>query len=302
MPRRNAAARRAPSRASGAGRRASLNPKRSRIGQNFLVDPMVAADIVAAADLSPGDTVLEVGPGHGAITGMLLERAGAVVAVELDEALALETRRRFAGTGALTVVNDSILTHTPDVLLAEGGLQPPYIVVANLPYYITAPTLRHFLERGPRPRRLVLMVQREVAQTVAPEKPGLTLLGVSVAVFAEPRLLFVVPPTAFQPPPKVLSAVVRLDVRPTPLVPEDELEGFFKIVSGGFRTPRKQLHNALPSGGIWLPPDDGAFPLLAAAGIEPSRRAGTLTVEEWLGLHRAYIRLYGRAPGQPAPS
>ena len=297
MPRRNAAARRAPADGAGQRRHASAKPRRARIGQNFLVDPMVAADIVDAAELMPDDTVLEVGPGHGAITGLLLERAAHVVAVELDELLAVETRRRFGGDGRLTVVNDSVLAHGADVLLAEAGRTPPYVVVANLPYYITAPTLRHFLERGPRPQRLVLMVQREVAETIVPEKPGLSLLGVSVAVFAEARLLFAVPPTAFRPPPKVWSAVVRLDVRSQPLVPEEELEQFFKVVSAGFRAPRKQLHNALPSGGIWLPPEEGAFPLLEAAGIDPMRRAGTLSVAEWLALHRAYVALYGDGTG-----
>jgi 16S rRNA (adenine1518-N6/adenine1519-N6)-dimethyltransferase len=274
-----------------------VHSRRARIGQNFLIDPMVASDIVGAAELSPSDTVLEVGPGHGAITELLLERAAHVVAIELDETLAVEVRRHFGGDGRLTVVNDSILAHGADTLLAEGGRTPPYVVVANLPYYITAPTLRHLLERGPRPVRLVLMVQREVAEAIVPEKPGLSLLGVSVAVFAQARLLFAVPPTAFRPAPKVWSAVVRLDVRPSPLVPEAELEAFFKVVSAGFRAPRKQLHNALPSGGIWLPPEEGAFPLLKAAGIDPMRRAGTLSVEEWLALHRAYAALYGDGTG-----
>lgn len=273
------------------GAPAQRGGKRARIGQNFLIDTLVAHDIVAAADLAPTDTVLEIGPGRGAITGLLLERAANVVAVEIDEYLAVDVRRRFGGDGRLTVVNDSVLAHSPAVLLAEGGLAPPYSIVANLPYYITAPVMRHVLEGGPRPQRIVVMVQREVAQTIAPVKSGLSLLGVSVQVFAETRLLFTVPPTAFRPPPNVWSAVVRLDVRPQPLVPEADLGGFFKVVSAGFRNPRKQLHNSLAAG-LWLPPD-GAFPLLEAAGIEASRRAGTLAVSEWLALYRAYA---GTAP------
>jgi len=269
--------------------------RRPRIGQHFLIDPLVAGDIVRAADIDPDTTVLEVGPGHGALTERLLERAGHVVAVELDERLALAVRRRFAGNPRLTVISESILNCTPDVFLAEAGRALPYVVVANLPYYITAPTLRHFLERGPAPQRLVVMVQREVARAIAPTKPDLSLLGVSVAVFAQARRLFDVPPTAFRPPPKVWSTVMRLDVRPEPLVPPIEQETFFKVVAAGFRTPRKQLHNALPSGGIWLPPGEGAQTLLRESGIDPMRRAATLSVDEWIGLYRTYARLYGPA-------
>jgi 16S rRNA (adenine1518-N6/adenine1519-N6)-dimethyltransferase len=269
--------------------------RRPRIGQHFLIDPLVAGDIVRAADLGPETTVLEVGPGHGALTERLLERAGHVVAIELDERLALAVRQRFAGNPHLTVISESILNFAPDEFLAEAGRALPYVVVANLPYYITAPTLRHFLERGPAPQRLVVMVQREVARAIAPTKPDLSLLGVSVAVFAQARRLFDVPPTAFRPPPKVWSTVVRLDVHPEPLVPPAEQETFFKVVAAGFRAPRKQLHNALPSGGIWLPPGEGAQTLLREAGIDPMRRAATLSVDEWIGLYRTYARLYGPA-------
>jgi len=246
---------------------------------------MIAHDIAAAADLSAEDTVLEIGPGGGALTEQLLEHAGHVVAVELDERLAEALRRRHAGETRLTVVGGSVLDHPADELLAAGGRTPPYVVVANLPYYITAPVLRHLLERGPRPRRLVLMVQREVAATIC-GRHGLSLLGVSVQVFAAPRLLFGVPPEAFRPPPRVHSAVVRLDCFAAPVVPEAELAGFFRVVQAGFRQPRKQLRNSLP-GGIWLPP--GAAPeLLQGAGIDPARRPGTLGIAEWLALYRCY--------------
>lgn len=260
-------------------------PRRARIGQHFLCDPLIAHDIVDAAGLSDRDTVLEIGPGGGALTEQLIERAGHVVAVELDERLAARLRERHAGDRRLTVVGGSVLDHPADELLAAADRQPPYVVVANLPYYITAPVLRHLLERGPRPQRLVLMVQREVAEAIC-GRHGLSLLGVSVQVFAAPRLLFRVPPEAFRPPPRVQSAVVRLDSFAQPLVPAAELPGFFRVVQAGFRQPRKQLRNSLP-GGIWLPP--GAAPaLLEAAGVDPSRRPGTLSIVEWLALYRRY--------------
>lgn len=266
-------------------RAAARPPRRARIGQHFLTDPLIAHDIVDAAELTDADTVLEIGPGGGALTEQLLERVGRVIAIELDERLAERLRQRHAGEARLTVVGGSVLDYSANELLAAGGRAPPYVVVANLPYYITAPVLRHLLERGPRPRRLVLMVQREVAEAICGQH-GLSLLGVSVQVFAAPRLLFRVPPEAFRPPPRVQSAVVRLDCFAEPLVPAPELAGFFGVVQAGFRQPRKQLRNSLPHG-IWLPP--GTAPtLLDAAGIDPARRPGTLSIAEWLTLYRCY--------------
>jgi len=262
---------------------------------------MIAHDIVAAAELATDEDVLEVGPGRGVLTDLLLERSAHVTAVELDDRLAEQLRGRHAGESRLTVLGGSVLDHGADELLSAGGRRPPYVVVANLPYYITAPVMRHFLERGPRPRRLVVMVQREVAETIC-GKHGLSLLAVSVQVFAAPRLLFRVPPQAFRPPPRVDSAVVRLDCFAEPVVPEGELSGFFKVVHAGYRQPRKQLHNSL-AGGLWLPA--GAAPeLLRAAGIDPARRPGTLSIAEWLALYRRYAAMqpaFATRAGQDAP-
>lgn len=291
MPRRNRPSRIATSRASSPARRRTAPPRRPPAGQHFLADPLIAADIVAAAELTPADDVLEIGPGRGALTADLLATAAHVTAVELDEELALGLRRRFAGDPRLTVVNSSVLAAAPDVFLAEGGRRPPYVVVANLPYYITAPVMRQLLEYGPRPSRLVVMVQREVAEAIG-GRHGLSLLGVSVQVFGSVRELFRVPPSAFDPPPRVDSAVVRIDVYAQPHVPEPEIEGFFSVVRAGYRAPRKQLHNALGSG-LWLPPGEASC-LLAAAEIDPARRAATLSVEEWRRLYRTYEQ---RRPG-----
>ena len=285
MPRRNRPApRRQASGSSRQGQRPAV--RRPRIGQHFLTDPLIAHDIIKAAELRAGDEVLEVGPGQGALTEGLLERAAHVTAVDLDEQLAERLRRRFAGNARLTVVQSSILDHSPAVFLAEGGRHPPYVVVANLPYYITAPVMRQFLERGPRPCRMVVMVQKEVAESLAGKGEGLSLLGVSVQVFGAVRELFRVPPRAFDPPPRVDSAVVRVDVYDEPLVPATEIEGFFEVVRAGFRSPRKQLHNSLASG-LWLPAGE-APALLQQAEIDPMRRPATLSVAEWLALTRAY--------------
>jgi len=288
VPRRNQPivrkrSRRGSSRQSGAK---TAGGSRPRIGQHFLTNPLTAHDVVDAAALRPDEDVVEVGPGRGAITGLLVERARTVVAVELDEDLASALRRSFSGVASLTVVCESVLAHSPDQVLAEAGREPPYVVVANLPYYITAPVMRHFLEAGPRPQRMIVMVQREVAESIAGMHGGLSLLGISVQVFGAVRVLFRVPPESFTPPPRVDSAVIRIDVYDEPLVPEADLAGFFTVVRSGFRNPRKQLHNALGEG-LWLPPA-GAGELLQRADIDPIRRAGTLTIEEWLRLYRAY--------------
>jgi 16S rRNA (adenine1518-N6/adenine1519-N6)-dimethyltransferase len=299
LPRRNQPPARATGR-RGSSRHSSARPAlapRPRIGQHFLADPLIASDIVAAAQLGPNDDVLEIGPGRGALTGELLNAAAHVTAVELDEGLAAALRQRFAGNPRLTVIADSILAHAPDVLLAEGGRRPPYAVVANLPYYITAPVMRHLLERGPRPSRIVVMIQREVAESITGKGAGLSLLGVSVQVFAAAELLFRVPSTAFDPPPKVESAVVRLAVYEQPLVPPDRLDGFFNVVRAGFRNPRKQLHNALASG-LWMA--SGEAPAsLEAAGVDPMRRAATLSIAEWSRLHDVYEAVRAGTPLSP---
>lgn len=230
--------------------------------------------------------MLEVGAGTGELTSVLAKRAAAVAAVELDEALCRALRTRFADQAAVRVVNANVLQHPPLDLLREAGLSPPYIVAANIPYYITAPILRHFLEASAQPRRLVLTVQREVADALVARPGSMSLLGASVQFYADVELLFLLKPESFRPPPKVDSAVVRITVAPTPKVQVRDVDEFFQIVRAGFRSPRKQLHNALGQG-IWLPSGE-ADPLLRAAGIDPMRRAQTLSLDEWAAVERAY--------------
>jgi 16S rRNA (adenine1518-N6/adenine1519-N6)-dimethyltransferase len=280
------------------------SPKpRKELGQHFLVDPDALHRIAAAAELHAGDSVLEIGAGTGLLTAALAETGARIAAVELDENLSRLLRDRFAAIPSIKVVGANVLDHQPRELLLEAGLHPPYTVVANIPYYITAPILRHLLEAEIPPRRMILTVQREVAETITARAGALSLLAVSVQFYATPSLLFRLPSSAFRPSPKVESAVVRIDVADEPKLKVDDREAYFEVVRAGFRSPRKQLHNAL-SRGLWLPPDE-SVPLLKAAGIEPERRAQTLTLEEWKQVYCAYQerrRSWGPNPGaEPKP-
>ncbi len=230
--------------------------------------------------------IIEVGPGGGALTERLAALERPLVAVELDEAMAFRTRRRLdqANLGcSATVLERDVLDLDSREALAAIASQPPYGLVGNLPYAITAPILRKFLELEPcRPDWMLVMVQREVAQRITAAPGRLSLLGVSVQFYARAELLFTVEPEAFAPPPEVRSAVVLLTLRDTPAVDVPSIERFFEVVRGGFRSPRKQLHNALAQG-VWLPPD-GADAWLSACEIDPTRRPGTLTLDEWARL------------------
>lgn len=259
---------------------------RKALGQHFLVDDEILQRIAEAAEVGPEIAVLEIGAGTGQLSEKLVRTGAKIAAVEIDEDLCRELRRRFRSEPAVQVVCANVLDHAPHELLAEAGLSPPYVVAGNIPYYITAPILRRLLEASVQPERLILTVQREVAESIAAEPGGLSLLAVSVQFYGTARVLIRVPPSSFRPPPKVDSAVMRIDVGPQPRVDVANREEFFDVVRAGFRAPRKQLHNAL-SQGLWMPPD-GSLALLREAAIDPGRRAQTLTLEEWRSLYLAY--------------
>ena len=273
-------------------RRTRANGPRPRkaLGQHFLRDSGILADIAAAVRVPPGGLVLEVGAGTGQLTAALLAVGHEVVAVELEERLIPHLRARFAGNQQLRLV----LGDARDLDLAKV-VPPsrPFSVAGNLPYFAANPIIRHLLEAQPQPEELVVMVQREVARELAARPGSLSLLGISVQVYAEAELLFDVRPDAFDPPPNVWSSVVRLRLRARPLVPQARLEAFFGLVSKTFRNPRKQIHNALGRA-TWLPPE-GAGEALAAAGIDPARRHETLSIEEWLQLLAACEEVRARA-------
>lgn len=259
-------------------RQHGLRP-RQRLSQRFLADEGVLERIMAAAEIEPADTVLEVGPGLGTLTRALAARAGRVIAVELDAQLVAILHQRLSDYPNVTIVQGDILQLAPAELV---GPHAPYLVVANLPYYITSPVLRHFLEATHPPERLVLMIQKEVAQRILATPGHLSLLAVSVQFYARPRLVGYVPAAAFYPRPKVDSAIVRLDVYRQPPVPVEDVPRFFRVVAAGFSQPRKQLKNALAHS-LGLPVAK-AMEALAAAGINPQQRAESLSLDDWARL------------------
>jgi 16S rRNA (adenine1518-N6/adenine1519-N6)-dimethyltransferase len=251
--------------------------------------------IADAADLSSQETVIEVGAGLGGLTEPLAARAGRVVAIELDELLARYLRRRFAKTNVVIVQGDALALQ-PSELLSQAGASGPFVVVGNLPYAIAQPLIRRLLEAKPAPRRLVVMVQAEVAESIVAEPGAMSLLSVAVQLYGEPRLLFRVPPSAFYPPPKVRSAVVRIEVAPGLRVAVEDTEAFFRMARAGFSARRKQLRNALAHG---LRIDQAtASELLAAAKVDATLRAQALPLEGWAALARAWVER-GRPEGAP---
>jgi 16S rRNA (adenine1518-N6/adenine1519-N6)-dimethyltransferase len=271
---------------------ATIRPRKS-LGQHFLTDRRVLQRILAAASLSSTDTVVEVGAGMGVLTEALTSKAGKVVAVEIDKELCGHLHHRLAACPNVTPVCADILSLPPGELLTTARASAPYVVVANLPYYIASAVLRHFLESAQPPTRMIVMVQAEVAQSIAAPPGRMSLLSVGVQFYAQARVLFYVPPRAFRPPPKVRSAVIRLDVRPEPAVAVDDRQAFFQLVKAGFAARRKQLRNALALG-LGIEPAS-ARGLLETADIDPSRRAQTLSLDEWGCLYRAW-----RESGHPS--
>lgn len=265
-------------------RRFQINPKKS-LGQNFLVDSSYLDRIVAAADLTADDVVLEIGPGLGTLTRRLAAHAGQVVAVELDTRIIELLRADFADQPHVKIVHSDILEVDPSALVAKHSASAAlnsstnYKVVANLPYYITSLVLRHVLEASVPPALAVVMVQKEVAERICAEPGDLSLLAVSVQFYAVPSLVQHVPAEAFYPKPKVDSAVLRLDVRPEPAVTAVSPKAFFHVVRAGFGQKRKQLANSL-SAGLALP-KDVVRAALERAEIDPKRRAETVTLDEW---------------------
>ena len=263
----------------------SERPPRAKksLGQNFLVDSRIRTKIVDAADISSDDTIVEVGPGRGFLTRALAERAGRVVAVELDDGLVPRLRETFADSHNVEIVHGDARDIDIDSLV---GAAADYKVVANLPYYAATPIVRRFLESTHKPKTLVVMVQREVGQemTACPGKMG--ILSVATQVYGKPRIVTFVPPRAFRPSPNVTSAVVRIDTYAEPAVAFESAERFFTLVRAGFSARRKQIHNSLRNGLEGDP--DAVLTMLESAGISPARRAQTLSIEEWGQLYREY--------------
>lgn len=274
--------RRVGSTSRSSARGASGPRAKKRFGQHFLTDTNILRRIVDAAELRPGETVIEVGPGRGALTAALAERGARVVAVEVDRDLIAGLRERFAGRAEITIVEGDILEVDVRTLI---GTRAAYAVVANLPYNIAAAVIRRFLEAATPPRALVVMVQREVADVIVARPGEMSLLSLAVQVYGRARIVMRVPPGAFSPPPKVESAVVRIDVEPVRHLRSRPTD-LFAVARAGFAQPRKQLRNSLAAGLALAP--EGAERLLRAADIDPARRPQTLSVGDWDRLAAAW--------------
>ncbi len=312
-----------PQRVRAALRALDMRPTRG-MGQNFLIDGQALSTIVEAAELTSDDLVIEVGPGLGVLTWELTRRAGLTVAVELDKRLAARLRDELPDTPLLIVQRD-VLRAPPEELLAlaedqgattgnhpsakarpaaDDGDQPedqagddqppvvdcPYKLVANLPYAITAPVLRHFLEARQPPELSVLLVQWEVAQRITAAPGSLSVLAHSVQIYTEPEIVARVPAASFFPAPAVDSAVLRLRRRARLAVDVDNVDKLFRVIKAGFLQARKQLGNALPGGlaamGAKLPRET-TLAALETAGVDSTRRAETVTLAEWAEIYRA---------------
>ena len=261
-----------------------VQPKKS-LGQNFLVDPNGLNKVLKAAKVSSEDAVLEIGAGLGNLTYLLAQQSRQVVAVELDTRLIAPLREALAGFTNVTICEGDMLKLSPDTLIDAER----YVVVANIPYYITSALIRHLLEADHKPTRMVLTVQQEVAERILARDGKMSLLALSVQVYGKPELKARIPAGCFYPPPEVDSAVLSIELYEEPLIPSGSLDLFFKLAHAGFAQKRKTLRNTLATGMNESPA--WAERLLTTAGIDPQRRAETLSMQEWKQLVEAYQQL-----------
>lgn len=258
-----------------------IHPDKS-LGQNFLVDSSYLKEIIKIAEISDQMTVLEIGPGLGSLTQYLAHKARTVIAVELDPRLLKPLENVLSNYQNVQLIKGDIMALDPNHLVESDE----YLVVANIPYYITSALIRHLLQARKRPSRMILTLQREVAERICAQPDKMSLLALSVQIYGRPEIKANIPANAFYPSPNVESAIVRVDIYPTPLITDRDIELFFRLAKAGFSQKRKTLRNALAGGMAWS--KDKAEYTLHAAGINPQRRAETLSLEEWNSLLKQY--------------
>jgi len=267
-------------------RKYQIRPSK-RLGQNFLIDKEIVKKVIGAADLSPEDVILEIGPGLGVLTIELAKKAKKVITIEKDQKMIEILKETLTGLKNVEVIKGDILKFQ----ISDFGFRI-FKVVANLPFYLTAPVIRKFLEtNGVRPHQLVLVVQKEVGQRICAKPPDMSILAVSVQFYAQPKIISYVSKKSFWPQPKVDSAIIKI----TPIsavmfdrtyLRKKKREKFFKIVRAGFSQPRKQLINNLSKG---LKIDKEKIKTwLLKNNIQPKQRAETLSIKDWLNLTKSF--------------
>jgi 16S rRNA (adenine1518-N6/adenine1519-N6)-dimethyltransferase len=249
-----------------------IKPKKS-LGQNFLVEPAALRKVIEAAGLKAEDQVLEIGAGLGSLTVLLAQSARSVVAVEIDHEIIPALQKALEKYPNVQIIQGDILKQDLGALTLQDG----YLVVANIPYYISSAILRHLLTAKKKPARMILTVQKEVAERVCATQGKHSLLSLSVQVFGNPKLTGIIPAGSFLPAPEVDSAVLEIELFQQPAIPEEDR--FFAIAKAGFSQKRKTLRNSL-SGGMRITTQQSEA-LLALAGLDPMLRAETLSLEAW---------------------
>ena len=242
------------------------------LGQHWLKDRLILEAIADSADIITGDTVLEIGPGLGTLTSELLRRTDKVIAVEFDKSLAMKLPGQFPGK-SLQVINEDILSFDLNTLPKD------YVVVANVPYYITSKIVQKLMTAANKPRIAVLLVQKEVAERIAAKPGNMSILAVAAQVYAKAELGIEVPKEFFTPPPKVDSQVIILNTRAMPFVGSVNEKQFFRVVKAGFSAKRKKLSSSL-AGGLGISKLE-AETILGDAAISPDARAEDLSLEQW---------------------
>ncbi|MFH2104648.1 MAG: 16S rRNA (adenine(1518)-N(6)/adenine(1519)-N(6))-dimethyltransferase RsmA [Parcubacteria group bacterium] len=255
-----------------------------RLGQNFLIDQSVVTKIITAADISQQDTILEVGPGLGALTEAIAGRASRVIAVEKDRQLATHLNKRFSRQENIEILSQDIFKLN---FTAAGLKDRNYKIVANLPFYITSHFLRFILEAEAKPIELILIVQKEVAKRVVAGPGGHSLLSLSVQFYGEPKMIATIDRRSFYPPPAVEAAILKIKVHSRPAIKIDDTENFFCLLKIGFASRRKQLHNNLAAG--YKISGQEAQKILMSANLDPTRRAETFSLNEWEKLYNSVV-------------
>lgn len=262
----------------------AVYPKAKKsLGQHYLVDKRALRKIIKAADLSDKDSVVEIGAGRGFLTSELATKVGKLITVEIDNVLIPILKSKYEHLRHVTVLHEDARDIEIDKIIPNSE---PYKLIANLPYYAALPIIRRFLEANHPPQLLVVMLQQEVAERMIATVGKMSLLSVAIQLRGIPKIITTISPRSFKPQPKVSSAVLRIDVRPKPLLDLQSESDFFKIVRAGFSSPRKQIRNTLKQG-LSLNASE-SDQILSESGINPTVRPQYLSMHDWGKLYSTF--------------